>query len=133
MRTRKSMIAVNGGHQRNVILTIILPKPFSDDPDLDFVKRWLSCYACKMEPNYNALRISELRALVKEHGLRRYSRMKKDGLISFLRDSIRMETNYDDLRLVELRALVKERGLQSYYGLKKAEFIALLRDTSEAW
>ena len=66
-----------------------------------------------------SLRMSELKALAKERGMRRYSRLRKDGLISFFRDSVRMETNYDDLRLVELRARRKERGLQGYYGLKR--------------
>ena len=82
-----------------------------------------------MDVNYNALRMSELRALASKHGLRGYSRLKKGELIAFLRDSIRMETNYDALRLVELRALAKELSLQGYYRMKKAELIVLLRST----
>ena len=78
-----------------------------------------------MEPNYNALRMSELRVLSNECGLQGYSRLRKDELIAFL--SIRMETNYNDLRLVKLRALVKEHGLQGYHRLKKAELIAYLK------
>ena len=64
-----------------------------------------------MEINYNALRMSDLRALARERCLCGCSRLRKDGSIAFLWDSIRMETNYDALRLVELRALVREHGL----------------------
>ena len=38
-----------------------------------------------MEPNYNALRMSNLRALAKDRGLQRYSRLRKVDLISLLR------------------------------------------------
>ena len=41
-----------------------------------------------MEPNYNALRMWELRVLAKDQGLQGYSRLRKDGLIVLLRDSI---------------------------------------------
>ena len=71
--------------------------------------------------------MSELR----KSGFRRYSSLRKDKLIDFLRNSIRMEIDYNSLRLVELRALVKERGLQDYYRSKKVELIAFLRDMSE--
>ena len=54
-----------------------------------------------MEVNYNALRMLERKALAKGHGLWGYSRLRKDDLIAFLRDSIQMETNYSALRLVE--------------------------------
>ena len=79
-----------------------------------------------MEPNYNALRMSELRALEKEGCLGGCSMLRKDELTFFLRDSVRIETNYNALRLVELRDLARERELQDYYRLKKAELIALL-------
>ena len=82
-----------------------------------------------MKVNYNALRMMELSALANERGLRNYSRLRKDELIAFLRDTIHMETNYDVLSFLELRALVKEHGLQGYYRMKKAEMIALLRST----
>ena len=78
-----------------------------------------------MKPNYNILRMSELRALTRERGLRGYSRLRKDGSIAFLRDSIWMQTNYNNLRLVELRVLGRECGLQDYYRLKRAELIEM--------
>ena len=71
--------------------------------------------------------MSEIRALAKEHGMRGYSRLRIDGLIGFLWDSIRMETNYNAFRLVELRAF----GLE-YYRLKKTALIALIRSTPSA-
>ena len=38
-----------------------------------------------MQSNYNALRMSELRALSKDRGLRGYSKLRKADLISLLR------------------------------------------------
>ena len=38
-----------------------------------------------MQPNYNALRMSEQRALAKDRGLREYSELRKADLISLLR------------------------------------------------
>ena len=70
--------------------------------------------------------MSELRALSKECGLMGYSRLGKDQVITFLRDSIQMETNHDDLRLGELRALVKEQGLQGYRRLKRLSWLPCL-------
>ena len=81
-----------------------------------------------METNYSTLRMSKLTALMRERGLWGYSRLRLDGLIAFLQDSVKMKTNYDALRLVELRALVREHGLRGYYRLKKAELIAFLCD-----
>ena len=85
-----------------------------------------------MEVNNNALRMSELRALMRERGLWGYYKLRKDGLTAFLWDNVWMETNYNALRLVELRVLMREHGLQGYYRLKKAELIALLRNNKHA-
>ena len=41
-----------------------------------------------MENNYDALRLVELRALLRECGLRCYYRLKKAELIAFLQDNI---------------------------------------------
>ena len=41
-----------------------------------------------MEVNYNALKIVDLRALTREHGLRGYSKLRNDGLIAFLQDNV---------------------------------------------
>ena len=46
------------------------------------------CDACKMEQNYNALRMVQLRALPSEHGLRGYSKLRKADLIDFLWDNL---------------------------------------------
>ena len=40
-----------------------------------------------MENNYETLRMPELKALVRECGLRNYSRFRKAELIAFLRDN----------------------------------------------
>ena len=69
-----------------------------------------------MEPNYNALRMSELRVLSKECGLLGYSRLRKDKLIAFL--SIRMKTNYTDLRLIETESPCERAWIA---GLSKGE------------
>ena len=70
--------------------------------------------------------MSDLRALMRECGLWSYFRLRKDGLIAYLWDSVRMETNYSTFRLVELRALKRVHELQEYYRLQKAKLIALL-------
>ena len=46
------------------------------------------CDACKMEVNYNGLKMIQLRALVREHGLQGYSRLRKAELIAFLWNNI---------------------------------------------
>ena len=93
-----------------------------------FVKNIDFCDHCKIEVDYNTLKMLELKALVRERELWGHSRIRKDGLIAFLQDSVQMETNYDTLRLVELKALAREHGLQGYYRLKRAELIAFLWD-----
>ena len=42
----------------------------------------------KMENNYETLRIPELKALDKEHGLRGYSRLTKTEFIELLQDKV---------------------------------------------
>ena len=42
-----------------------------------------------MENNYEALRMPELKALAREHGLRGYSRLRKADLIAFLQNNER--------------------------------------------
>ena len=85
----------------------------------------------------NALRMVERRALVREHGLRGYSRLRKTGLIAFLWDNIRSmpaqsirssNVHYDALRMVKLRALMRECRLRGYSKLRKAGLITLLWD-----
>ena len=46
------------------------------------------CDTHKMETNYGTLRMPDLRALTREHGLRGYSRLRKADLIAFLRDNL---------------------------------------------
>ena len=41
----------------------------------------------KMENNYEALRMPELKALAREHGLRGYSWLRKADLIAFLQNN----------------------------------------------
>ena len=48
-----------------------------------------------MEPNYNTSRMSELRAIAKDRGLGGYSRLRKAGLISFLRFDPEESVNED--------------------------------------
>ena len=43
-----------------------------------------------METNYGALRLAKLRALMREHGLRGYHKLKKAELIAFLWDNIQL-------------------------------------------
>ena len=40
-----------------------------------------------MENNYETLRIPELKALTREHGLRNYSQLRKTELIALLQDN----------------------------------------------
>ena len=40
-----------------------------------------------MENNYKTLRMAELKALVRERGLRNYSRLRKAELIAFLQNN----------------------------------------------
>ena len=55
-----------------------------------------------MESNYNTLRMSELRDLAKEHGLRHCSKLRKAYLISLLRfDSEGSDNEVDDPKITE--------------------------------
>ena len=45
----------------------------------------LSC----IKMDYENMRVAELKALAREHGLRGCSRLRKDALINFIRDSER--------------------------------------------
>ena len=71
------------------------------------IKEFLhSCYACKMEPNYEALTILDLRTLAKYRGLRHYSKLQKADLISLLRfDAEESDNKVDDPK-------IKEKGAQ---------------------
>ena len=55
---------------------------------MDFCESINFCHASKMETNYNSLRMVELRAFAREHGLWGYSRLRKPRLIAFLWDNI---------------------------------------------
>ena len=44
-------------------------------------------YVYKMENNYETLRMPELKALMRERGLRNYSRLRKAELIAFVQDN----------------------------------------------
>ena len=83
-----------------------------------------------MEPNYNTSRMPELRALAKEHSLQGYSRLRKDGLIAFLRGQC---SNGNQLRCLEVGRAKSpcKRALIARLLQKKAELIALLKDMSE--
>ena len=52
-------------------------------------KNVTSCDGDEMKTNYNTLRMPDLRALMREHELRGYSRLRKAELITFLRDNLR--------------------------------------------
>ena len=42
------------------------------------------CDGCKMDTDHDNMTIIEMRALVRVHGLRSYTRFRKAGLIAFL-------------------------------------------------
>ena len=54
-----------------------------------FFRKTLSIliYIYKMENNYETLRMPELKALTREHGLKNYSRLRKADLIAFLQNN----------------------------------------------
>ena len=54
-----------------------------------------------MEHNYNTLKMVDLKAFVREHGLQGYSRMKKVELITFLRENLRAPEPAENLRTPE--------------------------------
>ena len=55
-----------------------------------FSRQRYFCDAHEMETNFNVLRMPDLRALAREHGLRGYSRLRKAELIAFLQDNLRL-------------------------------------------
>ena len=75
---------------------------------------------------------TELRALARARGLRGYTGLRKDELITFLWDNAMPERPvrpsnvlYDALKMVELTALAREHGLQGYSRLRKAGLILI--------
>ena len=75
----------------------------------------------KMEVNYNALSMVDLRALARECELRGFYGLRRAGLINLLQNN--QDTNYESMRLVKLCSLMKEHNLQGQSGRSKIELI----------
>ena len=153
----KSMFAVNlvaqkchfrTSHANPVAPSLSRQMPFSPwhkSTMFKAIRTWIYgekvdfCDKHKMDHNNvhcDALRMVKLRALTRKCRLGGYSRLRKDGLITFLQDnampaspqSVRpSNVHYDALRMVELRAL--KRG-QGYSRLRKTELITSLQDNA---
>ena len=74
--------------------------------------------------NYKRMRIPTLKNLVRERGLRGYSRLKKYELFRKLREPITLR----DRTRTQLIQLARERGLRGYSKHRKADLLQRLRE-----
>ena len=87
---------------------------------------------------YENLKVSELRVIAKSLGLRGWSRMKKDNLISFIKDNEFFESDKatEVARSMNKRTVKELKSLAQLYGIKicsranKSEIIYLLGETT---
>ena len=72
--------------------------------------------------NFNKMKVTELKDLAKERGIRGYYSLRKSELIEKIKNPPPLE--YSRAQLIQL---AKERGLTKFYQLRKAELIQKLR------
>ena len=65
--------------------------------------------------NYKQMKISTLKNLARERGLRRYSRLRKPKLIELIQNP--PPPPPPEYTKTQLRQIAKDRGLQGYYRL----------------
>ena len=93
--------------------------------------------------NYKRMKVSTLKNLARERGLRQYSRLRKSELIELIKNpppppeytktQLRQMARESppEYTKTQLRQMVRERGLRGYSRLKKYQLLHLLKETDD--